>query len=121
MTRPSLPTRSNGLRVFSASLLSALMIMMPFVQLAAAEQRSVARSQRSEPGGAEVKDQASNATAENLFVNPAAAVGITATKSDAYPSSPGPAVPGEVITYTVDVANPNPPGPGNDATGVTFQ
>ena len=28
-------------------------------------------------------------------------------------------MPGEVITYTVDVANPNPPG--NDATGVTFQ
>ena len=90
MTNRSISTPTSGLRVFSASLLSALLIMMPFVQLAAAEQRSMARSQRSEPGGAELKDQASNATAENLFVNPPAAVGITATKSDAYPSSPGP-------------------------------
>jgi len=51
MTQRSLSTPNSALRVFSASLLSALMIMMPFVQLAAAEQRSVARSQRSEPQG----------------------------------------------------------------------
>src|SRR5262245_44301682 len=30
---------------------------------------------------------------------------ITATKVDSYPSAPGPAAPGETITYTVTISN----------------
>ncbi len=41
---------------------------------------------------------------------------ITATKVDSYPSSPGPAQPGETITYTVNITNKGT----TDATGVTF-
>ena len=40
MTHRSLSTPNSGLRVFSASLLSALLIMMPFVQMATASRRS---------------------------------------------------------------------------------
>src|SRR5689334_19228279 len=53
-------------------------------------------------------------------VNPAAlavAPSITATKSDSFPDpdSDGRAVPGDTITYTVQITNS-----GSDATGVTF-
>ncbi len=40
---------------------------------------------------------------------------ITATKSDAYPTMPSNAIPGDTITYTVQINNN-----GTDATGVTF-
>src|SRR5688572_3350450 len=55
--------------------------------------------------------------ASELFVEPTAVAGLTATKSDAFPSHPsGQAEPGDTITYTVDVNNPT----AFDATGVAF-
>jgi methionine-rich copper-binding protein CopC len=115
---------STGLRVFNACLLSFLLIMMPFAQMAAARgiprsavndqgsdgrQQTADRRQQEESGRAKI-------SAEDLFVNPPAmpAVGLTATKTDATATSP--ALPGDTITYTVDVNNPT----AGDATGVTF-
>ncbi|MGZ5483484.1 MAG: hypothetical protein ACXWID_16050, partial [Pyrinomonadaceae bacterium] len=74
MTQPFLSPPNSGLRVFSACLLSVLMIMMPFVQMAAAEgQRSEVRGQRSESGrqtaDSRQQDTAKNAAAENVFLN----------------------------------------------------
>ena len=116
MTHRSLSTPNSGLRVFSASLLSALLIMMPFVQLAAAEKRSEVRSQSSQNGRQEAvsgqQDRATNAAAENVFLNapvpkpapePLAAV-IVATKDDGLAAA-ATVIPGGTITYTVNINN----------------
>src|SRR5687767_1359456 len=133
MTQPSLPTRNSGLRVFSAAILSALLIVMPFVQLAAAEgQRSQGRGQRSESGRtpdsrSQGKD-ANNAVApENLFLNApipkpapeplivtAAQLKVTLDDGVALAASKR---PGDTITYTATIQNTNPT---DDATNVTF-
>src|SRR5688500_14187627 len=131
MTQPSRPTPNSGLRVFSASLLSALLIMMPFVQLAAAEKRSEVRSQRPEQQGSGVKGQGSEtkAAAENGFLNapvpkpaPEAAAAlaptIVATKDDGLATATTVA-PGGTINYSVNIKN-NGTLPADDATGVVF-
>lgn len=126
-------TPSSGIRVFSACLLSFLLIMMPFVQLAAAASRSGVRNESSEASdqGSAVRTQSSvikgaHATAGDLFVNPpvmeAAAPpllpNITATKTDNRNpgTDPAMAAPGDTITYTVTISNTGT----TDATGVTF-
>src|SRR5687767_11353012 len=97
MTQPSVLTPNSGLRVFSASLLSALLIVMPFVQMARANTRVTG----AESGGAErgssptVREGASattNAAAESSVLNapvpkpapepPALVPVIAATKDD---------------------------------------
>src|SRR5687768_9629816 len=115
MTHRSLSTPNSGLRVFSASLLSALLIMMPFVQLAAAEKRSEVRSQRSQNGQQEAdsgqqQSASKGAAVENVFLNapvpkpapqpPALAAVLTATKDDGLAAATTVA-PASTITYTV--------------------
>ncbi len=133
MTHRSLSTPNNGLRVFSASLLSALLIMMPFVQLAAAQgQRVVVRGQRPEskrqaPNEGQ-KNSATNAAAENVFLNApipkpapeaaALAPTIVATKDDGLATATTVA-PGGTINYSVNIKN-NGTLPADDATGVVF-
>ena len=56
------------------------------------------------------------AEAVSLAPLPLAAPNIVATKVDSYPSAPGPANPGEVITYDVTISNTGTA----DATGVVF-
>jgi len=105
---PSLPTLSQGLRIFSACLLSWLLITMPFVQIAAAtRQRSDVTPQSAQ------QNTATNASAaENVFLNspvpqpapePFAAV-ITATKDDGLAAATTVA-PGGTIDYTVNISN----------------
>lgn len=106
----------TGFRVVGASLLSALMLLMPVTPILASTKAAESRmsSRRDSKETKSRKDEASD-----LFVNspaPIAAPTITATKTDTYPSSPGPAVPGETVTYTVDVNNTGP----DPATGMTF-
>src|SRR5215813_4590927 len=50
----------------------------------------------------------------NVALQPAPV--ITATKVDSYPSAPGPALPGETITYNITISNTGTA----DATGVVF-
>ncbi|MCM3900537.1 MAG: cadherin-like domain-containing protein, partial [Pyrinomonadaceae bacterium] len=52
-----------------------------------------------------------------LTISPAIlAPNITATKSDTYPSAPGDALPGEIITYSITITNSGP----DPATNVTL-
>jgi hypothetical protein len=70
MTHRPFSTSNSGLRVFSASLLSALLIMMPFVQMAAASRRSEVREQKSERGVSPTPREDSKAAAESVLVDP---------------------------------------------------
>ena len=126
MTKPSFFTHSSGLRVFSAALLSALLIMMPFVQLASAEKRSVGRAPRQESWQ---QNRATNLAPESVFANapipkaapePAAlAPTIVATKDDGLATATTVA-PGGTINYSVNIKNNGTVSPTDDATGVTF-
>src|SRR5688572_4383217 len=131
MTHRSLFTPNSGLRVFSASLLSALMIMMPFVQLAAAARReSGVRSRGPEIGrqaaNSRHQESATNAAAENVFLNapvpkpapepPALLPVIVATKDDGLAAATTVA-PSGTITYTVNINNTSPT---DNATNVQF-
>ena len=131
MTHRPLSTPYNGLRVFSASLLSALLIMMPFVQMAAATRANARVSGVRSP---ESGKSEANAAAENVLVNPGlpgpVAVplvpSITATMTDtlinddgdskADPTNGVPATT-EKIRYTVTISNA---GGATDATNVTY-
>jgi hypothetical protein len=131
MTQPSLPTQNSGLRVFSASLLSALLIVMPFVQMAAAQrQRSGVGGQRSEQTAGRRQDAASNTAnaPENIFLNapipkpapePLAGPVIVATKDDGVLLT-NTVNPGDTVTYTVNIQNNGLTSPGDDATSVVF-
>src|SRR5688572_7375954 len=111
MTHRSPSTPNSGLRVFSASLLSALLIMMPFVQMAAAEKRSEVRSQRpgqEADGRTQEKSAKIAAAPENVFLNapvpkpapepPALVPTIVATKDDGLAAAAAVA-PNGAITY----------------------
>src|SRR5687768_12009802 len=124
MTHRSPSNPNSALRVFNASFLSALMIMMPFVQLAAAEKRSEVRSTRSEKQGSGVTGQGADtkATAENVFVDPSlpgpvpvplAGPVIVATKDDGLAAATTVA-PDGTITYTVNVNNNGTNSPADD-------
>src|ERR1044072_9014634 len=118
-------THARSFRVFSALLLSYLMIVMPFAQMAAAAGRQSgprgqkAESSRQTADGREQPADGSRqsaATADALFVNHPTIGSVTATKQDAYTARPGPALPGDTVTYTVDVNN----SALTDATSVNF-
>ncbi|HEX5704275.1 MAG TPA: Ig-like domain-containing protein [Pyrinomonadaceae bacterium] len=131
MTQPSLPTRNSGLRVFNAALLSALLIMMPFVQLAAASRRESAPNSRGPETARQATDNREQTAAapENVFANapvpkpapeaPALAPVIVATKDDGLATATTVA-PGGTINYSVNIKNNGTVSPTDDATGVTF-
>lgn len=132
MTNRSLSTPNSGLRVFSASLLSALLIMMPFVQLAAASRRASGVGSRGPESTTQAADSkpntASKTAAENVFVDPslpgpapAPLVGpvIVATKDDGLATATTVA-PGGTINYSVNIKNNGTVSPADDATGVVF-
>ncbi|MEK6336042.1 MAG: Ig-like domain-containing protein [Acidobacteriota bacterium] len=103
-------TPSNR-RVFIACLLSFAILITPIAAIAAPRSGVGPKVRKGS-----VPPTKTTSSAEELFVNPPPAIGITATKNDSYPSSPGNASPGEVITYDVDVTNTT----GFDALGVGF-
>ena len=117
---------SSGFRVFSALLLSFLLVMMPFVQVAAASRRSEVRV-RGRDRTVQTADgsrQETSAAAENVFLNapipkpapaPPLAPSVTATLADDITLAQTKR-PGETITYTVTISNGGP----DAATGVTF-
>jgi uncharacterized repeat protein (TIGR01451 family) len=119
-------TQSSGLRVFNACLLSFLLIMMPFVQMAAAAKRSEVRGKRSEDPKDRSEKQSANAAPENLFVSPSLpkpvaaplAATITATLTDNRNpgTDPAMAAPGDTITYTATISNTGT----TNATAVQF-
>ena len=129
MQQTSLHYPISGLKEFNACLLSMLLIMMPFVQLAAAEKRSGATAQKSDRGrqaaDGRQQDAANNtgSVAENVFVNapipkPAPepfAVNIVATKDDGLAAA-ATVAPGGTITYNVTVSNTG----STDAANVQF-
>ena len=66
MTKSFFSTQNSGLRVFSAALLSALLIVMPFVQLAAAEgQRAQSRVPKAESWTGRDRQQAAERDCEH--------------------------------------------------------
>jgi uncharacterized repeat protein (TIGR01451 family) len=112
---PPRPHPSNA-RVFTAVLISLLILVTPVVPLVSASAlsaghvKSSSSDARLRPAGA----------GESLLVNPfdpPAAI-ITATKSDSFadPDGDGKAEPGDTVTYDVNVANSG----ASDATGVNF-
>jgi len=110
--KKSSPDRKPGnIRVFVACLLSFAILITPIAAIAAPRSGVGPRVKK-----ASAPPNKTKSSAEELFVNPPPAIGITASKTDSYPSSPGSAAPGETITYNVDVANPS----GFDALGVGF-
>ncbi|HEX6190396.1 MAG TPA: Ig-like domain-containing protein, partial [Pyrinomonadaceae bacterium] len=131
MTHRSLSTPTSGLRVFSASLLSALMIMMPFVQMAAATRANarVSGVRSPETGRSEAKAAAENVVVDPALPGPVAVPlvpSITATMTDtlinddgdskADPTNGVPATT-EKIRYTVTISNA---GGATDATNVIY-
>ena len=113
MQQQSVPLYPRGLRVFSAFLLSYLLIVMPFAQIAAGARRvpNVTDRESQKQESAEKSDN--KATTENVFLNapvpkpapapPVAAV-ITATKDDGVAFAT-PVAPGGTINYTLTVNN----------------
>jgi hypothetical protein len=71
MTHRPPSTPNSGLRVFSAALLSALLIMMPFVQLATASRRGsgVGSESGRRASNHGQQDRATNAARESIFAN----------------------------------------------------
>ena len=118
------PLPSNT-RVFTNCLLSFIMLITPFAQVAAATlNKTAAAASAAEtkasgpkvPSEAEVGQRLFGANAPVTLPAPQANL-ITATKDDAFPVHPGgQAEPGDTISYTVQVNN----GGAFDATGVTF-
>jgi VCBS repeat-containing protein len=120
----SFPRVSLGsLRVFSACLLSLLMLMMPIAPLAAAASREsstpAARKSTAKP---KPKLSAREKLEKSLFVNPPTpgpgTPNITATMSDSFVdnNASGKADPGSTVTYTATISNTGTA----DATGVMF-
>jgi methionine-rich copper-binding protein CopC len=101
----------HSLREFTACLLGFSLWITPLMAIAAPASGSTLTVRKGS-----APPNKTRSASEELFVNPPAAIGITATKTDSYPSSPGNAAPGEAITYTVDVSNAT----GFDALGVGF-
>src|SRR4030095_16236275 len=119
--RSPIGLRSRSLRVFTACLLSFLLVMMPLAQVAAAGNRG---------RGSGVRNQSSEnkkAAAENVSVDPslpgpvpiALAPAIVATMDDGLPAATTVA-PGGTINYTVNIRNNGVNSPADDATSVVF-
>src|SRR5579885_1772139 len=106
--------RFQTLRVFTALLISYLMLVAPAVPLVSASTRAAAGVK---------SNSATDAVRPPVVSEPAAALDpptaiISATKTDSFsdPDGDGKAEPGQTITYDVNVANTG----ASDATGVTF-
>ena len=132
MSKPPFSTPNSGFRVFSACLLSALLTMVPLVQLAGASRREAGvRSQeaksREQATGRRQQDSATNSAANNAFLNapipkPApepfavTAEQLKITLDDGFSVGQSKR-PGETITYTATITNTNPT---DGATNVQF-
>src|SRR6185369_16013292 len=113
-------------RIFSACLLTWLLIMLPLVPFAPVS-RGESRAANRE--SARTQTPASTAAATtNTFVNapvpqpapaPMYAPVITATKDDGIAAAT-PVAPGSTITYTVNVNNTGVTSPADDALSVVF-
>ena len=116
----------HNLRVFSACLLSLLMLMAPMAPLAAsvnriASERAEQKAARTLAKGARKQLTAQEALERALFVTPLPPVGppvISATLTDSFvdTNASGRADPGSTVTYTAVVSNTG----GTAANGVTF-
>jgi uncharacterized repeat protein (TIGR01451 family) len=102
--------RFHTVRVFTAILISYLMLVAPAAPL-------VSASARAESHTATVGLRPADASAPAPALDPPAAI-ISATKTDSFPDpdGDGKAEPGQTITYDVNVSNTG----AADATGVTF-
>jgi hypothetical protein len=119
------PYPIRRLRVFSACLLSLLMLLAPMAPMAASVNRIASanaekRAARKLAQGMKERLTQQEALERSLFVNPPAPVApnITATLSDSFiDTNPQDfrADPGSVVTYTAVISNS-----GSDATGVSF-
>ncbi len=112
----SVPQTPSHARVFTACLLSFMILMAPIASVAAATLRATA------PASVTKKQLSAAEKLEASLFEPALAPVvspiISATKADTFPSHPsGQAEPGDTITYDVNVNNSNS---GGDATGVQF-
>ena len=116
--------RSGFLRVFTASLLSFAILVMPFAPVAAAygnETLAAANSGVEIGGKVEPTEPSSNNSASPLFVAlpaPPLPAPVSATKSGTIVDTNGDGNldPGEKIDYVVTLGNTS----GSDATGVVF-
>ncbi len=115
------------LRIFSACLLTWLLIMVPLVPFAPVS-RGESRAADREPAKPQSPETSTAAATTNTFVNapvpqpapaPMYAPTITATKDDGIAAAT-PVAPGGTITYTVNVNNTGTTSPADDATGVVF-
>lgn len=105
--------RLRNVKVFTAILISYLMLLTPSVPLLAASPRTAARTKSSSPAPTRTLG-ASPAPA--AFDPPTAIVSATKTDSFPDPDGDGKAEPGDTITYDVNVSNTG----ASDATGVQF-
>ena len=117
----------SAIRIFSACLLTWLLIIMPLAPLAPASRAESGAGQRGSEG-TESNQQAASST-KSVYVNapvpqPAPepvvfAPVIVATKDDGLPAATTVA-PGGNISYTVTINNNGAASPADDATGVVF-
>jgi hypothetical protein len=110
----TLSPRLHNVRVFTALLISYLMLVTPTVPMASASARAAARTNLN-PARDAVRGSRSSEPAGAL--DPPTAI-ISATKTDSFPDpdSDGKAEPGDTITYDVNVSDSG----ASDATGVNF-
>jgi uncharacterized repeat protein (TIGR01451 family) len=106
--------RFRALRVFTALLVSYLMLVAPAVPLVSASARVVARTE-SNPATGGLRPLGASEPARTLDP-PVAIVNATKTGSFPDPDGDGKAEPGQTITYDVNVSNTG----ASDATGVQF-
>src|SRR2546421_7404952 len=111
----SIPQTPSHARVFTACLLSFMILMAPIASIAGATLRATApaRATKKQLSAAEKLEAALFEPALAPVVSPI----ISATKTDSFsdPDGDGKAVPSATITYDVNVNNS-----GGDATGVQF-
>ena len=101
----------RNFRIFSACLLSLLLLMAPMAPLAASVNRiaaAIAEKQAERKGANIAKKQLSprEALERSLFVNPPAVGSVTATLTDSFVDTApanGRADPGSIITYTATI------------------
>src|SRR6185503_5069966 len=115
------------IRIFSACLLTWLLIMVPLVPFAPVS-RGESRAADREPAKPQSPETSTAAATTNTFVNapvpqpapaPMYAPVITATKDDGIAAAT-PVAPGSTITYTVNVNNTGVTSPADDALSVVF-
>ena len=122
------PKSPSTLRIFSACLLTWLLIVMPFAQISLASTRASGAGSRTAERGRQKSDAKANSSTTNVHLNapvpqpapaPMFAPSITATKVDGLPAATTVA-PGGTIDYTVTINNAGVTSPADDALNVMF-